>query len=265
MGAMATLSSALEAEPRSVARRPLTIRIGKRLRHRIDRIVERSSLAPTDPVLSSADFPWTALLREHWRAIRAEALDVLRNPDAVPLLDEVSPDHKRIAPPGKWRSYFLVGYGTRIAENIARCPVTASVITRVPRLNSAFFSILAPGAHIPRHRGVTKGLITCHLGLVVPPGPIRMQVGPATVGWAEGETLVFDDTFHHEVWNDTGETRVVLLVQFGRPLRAPGRWLADAFLWGVRRSAFVRDAIRNITSWDQTIRKVEQAHGLGEG
>ena len=45
--------------------------------------------------------------------------------------------------------------------------------------------------------------------------------------WAEGETLVFDDTYQHEVWNDTDGTRVVLLIQFERPLRNPGKWIAD--------------------------------------
>ncbi|NNJ77569.1 MAG: hypothetical protein HKP56_20690 [Anderseniella sp.] len=31
-----------------------------------------------------------------------------------------------------------------------------------------WFSILAPGAHIPPHKGVTKGIVTCHMGLIVP-------------------------------------------------------------------------------------------------
>ena len=95
---------------------------------------------------------------------------------------------------------------------------------RFPGLNSAFFSILAPGTHIPEHRGVTKGLITCHLGLIVPrDGDVRMRVGDRIVRWAEGETLVFDDTYDHEVWNETSGTRVVLLIQFERPLRQPGQ------------------------------------------
>ncbi|MGC6727993.1 aspartyl/asparaginyl beta-hydroxylase domain-containing protein, partial [Escherichia coli] len=90
----------------------------------------------------------------------------------------------------------------RVDENLARCPHTSQLIEQIPGLNSAIFSILAPGTHIPAHRGVTKGLITCHLGLVVPrDGDVRMRIGNRTVRWAEGETLVFDDTYDHEVWN----------------------------------------------------------------
>ena len=125
----------------------------------------------------------------------------------------------------------------------------------MPGLNSGFFSILKSGTHIPEHRGVTKGLLTRHLGLQVPQGPIRMKVGPETVGWREGETLLFDDTWPHEVWNDSDGTRIVLLVQFERTLRQPGRAVARAFLGGIRRSAFVQEAVDNIV---ESLRRVER-------
>ena len=241
------------------SKRPLSVRIGKKLRRRFDAWIARSSLVPNDEVLDAALFPWTAPLRAQWRAIRAEALAVLANPDAVPELKRISPDHGRIAGEGEWRSFFLHGYGHPIPANIARCPVTARAVAAIPGLNSAFFSILRPGTHIPAHRGVTKGLVTCHLGLQVPRGPVRMDVGARTVGWAEGETLVFDDTYRHEVWNDTDETRVVLLIQAARPLAQPGRAIADAFLWGVRRSPFVTEATANLAMWEQALRRTEQA------
>ena len=84
-----------------------------------------------------------------------------------------------------------------------------------------------------------------------------MRVGGETVGWSEGGTLLFDDTYEHEVWNDTDETRIVLLVQFERPLAQPGRAVARAFLGGVRRSPFVREATANIARWEETMRRVE--------
>ncbi|MEP7006106.1 MAG: aspartyl/asparaginyl beta-hydroxylase domain-containing protein, partial [Sphingomonas bacterium] len=100
--------------------------------------------------------------------------------------------------------------------------------------------------------------VTCHLGLIVPrDGDVRMRVGNRVVRWAEGETLVFDDTYDHEVWNETSGTRALLLIQFERPLRRPGKWIADAFLKAVRRSAFVQDARRNIHIWNQAIRQMD--------
>ena len=246
----------------SPLKRPLSVRIGKKLRRKADALIERSSFVSNAPVLDARDFPWTHVLRENWRVILDEARAVLEHPETVPLLDEVSPDHKRIAPPGKWRSFFLRGYGCDIADNMARCPRTTALVRQVPGLNSAFFSILAPGARIPPHRGVTKGLVTCHLGLIVPNGNVRMRVDQEIVRWAEGETLLFDDTYEHEVWNDTDETRVVLLIQAARPLQIPGKWLANLFLWGVKHTAFVREARDNVALWARNMRKVEDAHGL---
>ncbi|RIA45730.1 beta-hydroxylase [Hephaestia caeni] len=236
--------------------RPLVIRVGKRLRRLVDRLIAAASLVPNHAVLDVRAFPWTAELRANWRAVRNEAIAIALVGEASPPLATISPDHRGIAEPGKWRSFFLHGYGYAIEENLARCPRTAALVAGIPNLNSAFFSILAPGTHIPNHRGVTKGLITCHLGLIVPrDGDVRMKIGDRIVRWAEGETLVFDDTHPHEVWNDTGGTRVVLSLQFRRPLRQPGRLIADLFLGAVRRSPFVQETRANLLRWNDAIRR----------
>ena len=238
--------------------RPLIITIGKHLRGVFDRLIASGSLVSNDPVLDVRDFAWTAVLRDNWEAIRDEARAVALQGHAAPSLATISPDHRSIAEVDMWRSFFLWGYGYPIDDNLARCPRTAAVVAKIPGLNSAFFSILAPGTHIPEHRGVTKGLITCHLGLIVPrDGDVRMRVHDRIVRWAEGETLVFDDTYQHEVWNDTENTRVVLLIQFERPLRNPGKWFADLFMGFVKRSAFVQEARDNIDSWNQAVKKLD--------
>src|SRR5262249_31106474 len=110
-------SGAFIASPR----RPLVVRLGKRLRGLFDRIIGGSSLVSNDPVLDVRDFAWTALLRDNWQAIRAEAVaHALGN--GSPSLASVSPDHRAIAPMHKWRSFFLWGYGYSADDNIARCP-----------------------------------------------------------------------------------------------------------------------------------------------
>ncbi len=238
--------------------RPLIIRYGKHLRGVFDRLIGGSSLVSNDPVLDMRDFVWTQSLRDEWRTIRDEAVAVALRTGAAPSLATVSPDHRAIAEVDMWRSYFLWGYGYPIRENLERCPATARLVEAIPGLNSAFFSILAPGTHIPAHRGVTKGLITCHLALIVPrDGDVRMRVHDRVVRWAEGQTLVFDDTYDHEVWNDTDGTRVVLLIQFERPLRNPGKWFADLFMGFVKRSAFVQEARANIHGWNAALTKLD--------
>ena len=35
--------------------------------------------------------------------------------------------------------------------------------------------------------------------------------------WREGEFIVFDDSFEHEVWHDGNSTRLVLIVDLWHP------------------------------------------------
>lgn len=234
-----------------VPRKPLIMRIGKWFQPRINRIVGRSSKIGDKPVFDPADFAWIRPLEQNWRAIRAEAAGALGDLDAVPALAAISPDHRRIAPAGKWKAYFLYGYGYRIEANCAACPETAALVARVPGLNSAFFSILKPHTHLPAHTGVTKAIMTCHLGIQVPADGRRcaMRVTDQLLHWQEGRALVFDDTYNHEVLNDTEEVRIVLLIQFRRPVGLMGKLLGEAFLRGVRRSRFVQDARRGLKEW----------------
>jgi beta-hydroxylase len=155
------------------------------------------------------------------------------------------------------------GYGYRVDANCARCPETIKLVEQIPGLRTAMFSIHAPGVHIPLHKGVTKGMITCHLALKTPTAreKCRIEVNGESYSWREGETFIFDDTYKHEVWNDTDEDRVILLIQFDRPLRFPGSLLRSAILGAIRLSPFVQDAKRNMSRWVDRMKQAEKAAG----
>lgn len=262
MGAGALVGSGAGGRP-GKARRPLIVRWGKKVRKPLNRLLSRQSLVPLDPVLDPEDFPWLRHLEQASGDIAAEAEQLLRNISAVPPMNEMSPDHRRIAGDGGWRSYFLVGYRHRLENNIVRCPRTMAALEHVPGLVTALFSILEPGMHVGRHSGVSKGILIAHLGLKVPRDRLRcrMEVETREVHWREGATFVFDDTFPHEVWNDTPEHRVILLVQFERPMRALGRAVTRLLVRAVRRSPYITDAVANVDHWEQRFRAAEQALG----
>ena len=231
----------------------------KARRHALNAWGASYSRIPDDPVLDPAVFPWTGEIARHWTTIRDEALAIYRHADAIPPLRRISPDHRRIATDDAWRSFFLIGYGNEVPGNIKRAPRTYELVRRIPQLNSAFFSILAPGAHIPRHRGVTKGIVTAHLGLSVPSDwqGCTIEVDGQEVHWRDGEWTVFDDTCFHEVWNRTNQPRIVLLCQVERLLRWPASWLAKFGLAYIRRSPFVREAREELARWEATYREFE--------
>ncbi|VAV87225.1 Aspartyl/Asparaginyl beta-hydroxylase [hydrothermal vent metagenome] len=235
------------------------VELGSKSRVHIDRFLAKQSKVG-DPALFDKDqFKWTTLLEKNWQKIDQEMREILRHRDAVPPLRDISPDHKRIAGDGLWRSFFLWAYGIKSNENTARCPKTTAIIEQIPGLKTALFSILAPGAHIPRHTGVTKALVVCHLGLKIPKKSenCHMWLNGCTLNWQAGKSFVFDDTYPHEVRNNTDEERVVLLLQVKRPLRWPGELLANFFLGAIRISPFITDAKKQLGRWEQKYRNAE--------
>lgn len=233
------------------AKRAAIIWMGLRLSPLIDRALSRWSELDDQPIIDPNLFDWVGELETNWRTIRDEADRVLGDESAMPPLRLISPDHCRIATDDGWKSFFLWGYGLRSAENCARCPQTARLLEGVPGLLSALFSVLDPHSHIPRHTGPTKAIVTGHLGLHIPQQPegCHMEIADTDHVWQEGRMILFDDMYEHEVWNDTDERRVVLLLHIRRPERFPGSLLRDVFIAAVRHSPFIQDARRNIEDW----------------
>jgi aspartyl/asparaginyl beta-hydroxylase (cupin superfamily) len=224
--------------------------IGKELRPKIDKIILRDSLVPDAALLDKSYFSWIPTLERRWRDIQGEAVRI-RTED-IPSLGDISFDHGRIAADRRWKSFFLKGYGYRMGNNFTRAPITASLIDKVPGLVTASFSVLEAGGHIPRHWGMTKGMLTYHLALKVPREREKCRIhiegadGLHVVAWEEGQSFIFDDMRNHEVWNDTDEDRYILLIQVKRPCRGVANLLQNIFLFGVRHSRFVQDIRRNI-------------------
>lgn len=211
----------------------------------------RFSVHPEREIYDSADFPWTRELEASWPAIRAELARVMAGREPIPSFQEISPEQQAITQDDKWKTYVLYAYGARANRNCRECPQTAAAVERIPGMKTAFFSILSAAKHIPSHRGPYKGLLRCHLGLIVP-GPAaacRIRVGASEAGWQEGRVLVFDDTFHHEVWNDSAGERVVLFIDFVRPMRFPLAAINQAILRLIVWSPYGRRTLRRFADW----------------
>jgi len=242
-----------ELGPRKFARWLLLKRIGKGSFRRLDRVMAKASLLPDVPVFDPDDFRWVKELEAGTPRVKAELATLLEHREQLPGLHELQPDQAGVAGDGLWKAFVLWGYKHRSEWGCARCPETAALLARIPDLESAWFSILAPGKHIPRHAGVTYGVVRCHLGLQVPApeaGRCEMQVAGEPLHWQEGRCVLFDDSRKHEVWNDTQEERVVLILDVRRPMRRAGRVAYGLLSTLLRASPFVRDARRNQAAWE---------------
>lgn len=236
----------------------------RRARPALNRFLARFSEIGDPAVFENRLFPWTATLEDHFDEIRAEVVRLAALHDVLPSFSEVSPYQERISRDADWKTVWLYGFGydSEVAQRL--CPVTTRLVKQVPELQSALFSMLGPGAHVRAHHGVYKGLVNYHLGVIIPKQAekCRMQVGDELIVWQAGQSYVFDDTNTHEVWNESGEERIVLMLQFHRPLRQPGRLLSHLFLWGLRLTPYLRTPRKNVRTSDARLRDAAEKRGL---
>jgi len=208
--------------------------------------VGNSELLPTDR------FPWVRELEANWAVIRRELDAVMELRAGLPAMQDLSPHQYGINRDKSWKVFALTAFGARSERNCQRMPETTRLIDQIPDLQVAFFSVLEPGAHIRGHWGQYKGLIRAHLGMIVPEPreKVRMQVGRETVIWEEGRCVLFDDTYRHEVWNDTDGVRVVLLIDVARPFPPVLAALNKTILGIARASPYAGAMKRRQDAWE---------------
>ncbi|HLA01765.1 MAG TPA: aspartyl/asparaginyl beta-hydroxylase domain-containing protein [Aestuariivirga sp.] len=234
------------------ARRKRVKAFGKKLTRGLASFLGRQSTVGDAPVLESKHFPFLKSFSSNWEQVLFEAREILKHREAIPAFQEISPDQKRISKGANWRTFILFGFGNRLGMNCKHAPITTRLLEAVPNLQTAWFSILSPGYHIPAHRGVSKGILRAHLGLIIPKEAekCRMRVGDTINVWHPGEIFVFDDTYEHEVWNDTEEERVILLFDFDRPMRFWGRVVNQTFIALMKHTAFYQEPKKNVKNWE---------------
>jgi aspartate beta-hydroxylase len=174
------------------------------------------------------EFPWLAELEAHTAELRAEFEHVyadgaehlepyVKHPSGVPLDQWTELNHSP-----RWSVYFLWKDGQPQPEHLRQCPLTAELLSRVPKVEipgyapAVFFSVLAAKSHIPAHTGVTNTRLIVHLPLIVPEG-CRYRVGAEIRNWELGRALIFDDSIEHEAWNDSDQPRTVLIFDIWNP------------------------------------------------
>lgn len=228
--------------------------------HALDWVLGRYSLTGDQPIHDTAHFPWAKQLEHEWTTIRDEITPLLRHREALPSFHDIAKDASTISQDDRWKTFFLYGYGEKAEENCSRCPRTTELVEQIPGMTTAFFSILSPGKHIPAHRGPYKGVLRYHLGLKVPEPAekCRIRVDDQITHWDEGESLIFDDTYNHEVWNETSGERAILFVDFKRPLPTPLSQFNDLIMELIRRTSVVQDARENQKHWNERLEQAQQ-------
>jgi len=176
------------------------------------------------PVFFDAEtvYPPLKELDAHFAEIRDELVNLLRQEQLIPTYHQLDRRQTSISagdPNRSWKIFLLYAMGEKPELNRSKCPKTARLIDQIPGLFQAYFSILDPGKSIPAHEGPYLGFIRYHLPLIVPENrPPQIRIKDRVHTWKEGQGILFDDTWNHEVMNSSDSTRVVLSVDVLRPL-----------------------------------------------
>ncbi len=199
------------------------------------------------PVLDAATFfPDATRFAAAWRAIRDEAAEVAQQVQSIPRFHEIMPEQSDIsANDGRdWRMFILKAYGVKNARHMDACPTLASIVADSPDVLSASLSYMAPGKYVPAHRGPFRGVIRFYLGLSVPRLPdgrvaALLKIDGEEYRIGDGQWLLWDDTYFHEVWNTGDALRCVLLLDVWRrtmpfDMRLLSRAVIAAVAAGVR-------------------------------
>lgn len=197
------------------------------------------------------EFSWIAGFEAAYPEILAEYRRISQQ--QLPNYQDIEEVNNQINTDDRWKTYFLHYYGYRLDRAERECPRTVAALKQIPGLQFAMFSILAPGKHIPAHKGPYAGVLRYHLGIDVPPGCV-IRIDRERRSWSNGSSLVFDDSFEHEVWNNSQQARCVLFVDFERPLRGP---LSRLNRWLLAQSAstqIAKDSAKNLKLWEETRR-----------
>lgn len=184
---------------------------------------------PSTPYLDPYLQPWATQLAAAYPEIRAEAAALIA--EQVQLsgflnFKEGDPVEKYLSGTSNkpaWDAFFFYRRGTRFDENHARCPKTSALLESIElcrvrdQAPEICFSVLTPGSHIMPHHGVTNTRVVVHLPLIVPGDCALNIVDGDAHYWKEGELMMFDDTYQHEAWNKSDQTRVILLMDAWNP------------------------------------------------
>ena len=155
--------------------------------------------------IDTTKYKWTETLKENWETIRDEYLQIKDITMDYPEQDLYNQG---------WEVFPFCFFGTEFKENQEKCPRTWDIVSQIPGLVNASFSILKHGTEIYPHTGFSNRVLRSHLALIAPTSACSITVGGEERCWKEGEMLIFDDTEWHSAFNKSEIDRVVLITDF---------------------------------------------------
>lgn len=182
---------------------------------------EKHSQDETGPIIdiSKEHSDFVEDMKSNWHAIRDEGMAItamMQTANNDLIFRHIGKDNDA------WKKMYIKWYGNIDEYMKINCPVTCSVLDRHPQVHLAMFSLLKAGGRIMPHCGPFRGAIRVHLGLSTPNDDnCFIKVADEQYSWRDGELIAFDDTYKHEVHNNTNKDRLILFMDIERQMKSP--------------------------------------------
>ena len=183
--------------------------------------------------------------------IKKEWGDFVRASESKGLpIDDLSDAQKSLNEDKKWKSLFLFGYSYYNTALTPHFPVTMTLIRKYEsQITLAMFSTTEPGKHIPAHKGNNHGVLRLQIGIDIKESDqCFLRVEDKILYLKEGERFVFDDTFEHELGNQSNADRTVLIIDFYKPLPVIYDRLNRKKMDELKKSNYIQSVIKKLTN-----------------
>jgi hypothetical protein len=120
---------------------------------------------------------------------------------------------------------FYDGFGQLQVDNARACPRIAEFLGSRAGIGGigcmAFFSIMNPKTHVPPHTSQLNTRMRYHLGIEVPERDIQFRVHDQLITWKQDSCIKIDDSYEHEVFQQSDRRRVVFVLDLPHPELLP--------------------------------------------
>jgi len=183
-------------------------------------------------IMDMSKFPELQEIHDNWQTIRDEAqglmaeggFDSISDPDSASFYDIGFRTFYKYG----WTKFYVNWYGYTHESAKRSCPKTVELLSNIPSVNGAMFSVLPPGGQLTRHLDPVACSLRYHLGLDTPnDDACYISIDDQKYSWRDGEPLLFDVTFLHFARNDADKPRLILMCDIDRPMS----WFGHVLNW----------------------------------
>ena len=169
------------------------------------------------PWHNKQDFPFIAILEKGYNVIRDELLYNLAERRHIFTGEQ---ENNNAFSGGDWKALQLKstpGLSSGYTKYAQYFPNTVKTLVECKEdFLLVKFSTIKPGTHIEPHTGPSNVRLRTHLTLVHT-GGAKIRVGSEWRTWKEGEAMVLDSSWEHEVIHEGSDTRIILILDIWHP------------------------------------------------